>query len=282
MKKMWIIGLGIVAILSSCKQAEESEEFKLLQAEKIELEQKLANQELAVSDFTEGMAAIQGSLREITIREDLLSGTVIDDAEMAKSPKEQIIRDISLVDALIKKNHEKIAALEAKMKGKNGKIFEFEKIVANLKLDLLEKEKSINSLKESLVAIEASYAQLFEEYQAQKMVSGMQDQALHKVWFAYGSKKELEEMNVIAKEGGVLGLGATYTLKDDFNKEYFTEMDDRELNRIPLNATKVRMVSTHPDSSYELQKSGKTFTELLITDPTKFWSGSKYLVILVE
>jgi len=181
MKKMWIIGLGIVAILSSCKQAEESEEFKLLQAEKIELEQKLANQELAVSDFTEGMAAIQGSLREITIREDLLSGTVIDDTEMAKSPKEQIIRDISLVDALIKKNHEKIAALEAKMKGKNGKIFEFEKIVANLKLDLLEKEKSINSLKESLVAIEASYAQLFEEYQAQKMVSGMQDQALHKV-----------------------------------------------------------------------------------------------------
>ena len=280
MNRLWIIGLGIVAILSPCNT--NSEEIEQLKAEKAALEETMAQKDLAVSDLTEGLVAIQGTIRDIAIKEDLLSGTVMDDAELAKSPKEQIIKDINMVNALISKNRKQIEALEVKLKGASGKTYEFEKIVANLKLDLLEKEKSINSLKDNLVAMEASYAQLFDEYQTQVMISGMQDEALHKVYFAYGSKKEMEEMNVIEKTGGVLGLGVSYKLKPDFNKEYFTEMDDRQLSRIPLGAEKVKMVSAHPASSYEMIMSGKTFTELVITDPSTFWSGSKYLALLVE
>ena len=149
MNRSWIIGLGIVAILSACNT--NSEEIEQLKAEKAALEETMAQKDFAVSDLTEGLVAIQGTIRDIAIKEDLLSGTVMDDAELAKSPKEQIIKDINMVNALISKNRKQIEALEVKLKGANGKTYEFEKIVANLKLDLLEKEKSINSLKDNHV-----------------------------------------------------------------------------------------------------------------------------------
>jgi hypothetical protein len=278
MRTHWIIGLGIVAILSSCS----TEELDKLKAEKAALEETMAQKDLAVYDLTEGLVAIQGNIRDIAIRENLLNNTVMDDAELAKSPKEQIIKDINRVNELINLNRKQIDALEGKLKKSNVKGYEFEKIVANLKLDLLEKEKVINGLKQSLVNMEASYAKLFDEYQEQVLISGMQDQSLHKVYFAYGSKKELEEMNVIEKSGGILGLGKTYILKPDFNKSYFTEMDDRELHKIPLGVEKVKMVTAHPESSYEMVMEGKVFKELMITDPNSFWAGSKYLALLVE
>lgn len=278
MKKLMIIGLGMVAIFSSCA----NEEMERLKAENAELTKTIEQRDDNVYDLTEGLAAIQGSLRDITMREKLLSGTVTGASELGESPKEQMLRDIVLVDELIKSNQKKIDELQSKMKKSDGKVYEFERVVANLKMDLLAKEQSIADFKERLIAMESSYADLFDEFQAQRMVSTMQDAALHKVWFAYGTKKELQEMNVIEKEGGVLGVGATYQLKDDFNKEYFTEMDDRTLSRIPLQAEKVNMVSKHPAGSYELRMDGKTYTELIITDPNEFWSGSKYLAMLVE
>ena len=278
MKTHWIIGLGIVAILSSCS----TEELDKLKAEKAALEETMAQKDLAVYDLSEGLVAIQGNIRDIAIRENLLNNTLMDNEKLAKSPKEQIIKDINSVNELLSLNHKQIGALEAKLKKSNLKGYEFEKIVANLKLDLLEKEKAINLLKESLVSMEASYAALFDEYQTQVMISGMLDKSLHKVYFAYGSKKELEEMNVIEKSGGVLGLGKTYILKPDFNTSYFTEMDERELHKIPLGADMVKRVTAHPESSYEFIMEGKVFKELLITDPSSFWAGSIYLTLLVE
>lgn len=43
---------------------------------------------------------------------------------------------------------------------------------------------------------------------------------------------------MIKKEGEVLGLGKTLTLKKDFNRDYFKEIDVREFKQLTLNAKK--------------------------------------------
>jgi hypothetical protein len=52
---------------------------------------------------------------------------------------------------------------------------------------------------------------------------------------------------------------------------------------VPLFAKKAKLVTTHPNESYNLVKNQEGVVEKIdITDPEKFWSASKYLVIIIE
>ena len=65
------------------------------------------------------------------------------------------------------------------------------------------------------------------------------------------------------------------------NKKYFTQVDITTTNEINLAATKAKVVTNHPSSSYEI-KGEKTADRIIIKDPEAFWSASKYLVVIVD
>ena len=104
---------------------------------------------------------------------------------------------------------------------------------------------------------------------------------MNTAFYAFGTKKELAEKNVIEKEGGVLGIGKTIKMKKDFNRDYFMKIDIREFNQLPLNTKKAKIVTTHPAGSYHLTGT-KTVESLIIDNPEDFWKASKYLLIVVE
>ena len=104
---------------------------------------------------------------------------------------------------------------------------------------------------------------------------------MNTAYYAFGTKKELAEKNVIEKEGGVLGLGKTLTLKKDFNRDYFQKVDIREFKQLTLNAKKAELLANHPADSYHF--TGTNTVEALVIDkPNEFWKASKYLVVVVE
>jgi Txe/YoeB family toxin of Txe-Axe toxin-antitoxin module len=110
-----------------------------------------------------------------------------------------------------------------------------------------------------------------------------QVETINTAYYAFGTKKELELNKIIDKTGGFLGLGKSSKLKDDFNTSYFTKVDITKLNNIPLSSKKVKVITTHPTDSYKLITTPEGVIEKLeILDASKFWSASKYLVILVE
>ena len=281
MNAISIVALSLVLALSSCADTEKAEIKRLAEVNK-SLEAELESRSQSVESLLQGLEIVQEDMRDISIREGLLEGKTVSAAELARSPQEQIMEDIGLVDGLIQKSRDRIEALEMKVKRSDGKLYEFERVVANLKLDLLDKENDLVIFKENLVAMEENYATLLEDYQAQSILAGMQDIALHRAYFAYGSKEELIEGEVVQKTGGVLGVGKTWELKDDFNKEYFTEVDIRSVDRIPLSSEKVELLSQHPVDTYELVLENKLVKELRITDADRFWSGSRYLAMMVE
>ena len=72
-------------------------------------------------------------------------------------------------------------------------------------------------------------------------------------------------------------------LKDsDINKDYFTQVDIRTTKEIKLYSKRAELLTTHPSGSYELVKDDKGQLTLKITNPTEFWSVSRYLVIQVK
>lgn len=97
---------------------------------------------------------------------------------------------------------------------------------------------------------------------------------MNMAWFVFGTKSELKEQKILQK-GDVLQ-------SDDFNKDYFTQIDIRTDKEIKLYSKSAKLLTNHPEGSYSLVKDAKGQYILKITNPNKFWSVSRYLVIQVR
>ena len=71
-------------------------------------------------------------------------------------------------------------------------------------------------------------------------------------------------------------------MKDQFNDNYFTEIDVREQKSFLIYAEKAELITNHPTNSYKLMGMESRVDSLLITDPEEFWKASKYLVIVID
>ena len=83
---------------------------------------------------------------------------------------------------------------------------------------------------------------------------------------------------MVTNEGLFKGL----KIGDNFDKNYFTKIDLREVTSIKLNVKSLRILSAHPENSYKLIQNDNTIESIEITDPEKFWERSKFLVMLTN
>ena len=75
-------------------------------------------------------------------------------------------------------------------------------------------------------------------------------------WFVFGTKKELKEQNI---------LSSGEVLRSNFNKEYFTKIDIRIDKEIKLYSKSAEILTSHPASSYTLQRDANKPLYRLIT-----------------
>ena len=75
-------------------------------------------------------------------------------------------------------------------------------------------------------------------------------------------------------------MGKAELVKKDFDRTSFTTVDITKLSNIPVSGKEVLLLTNHPSDSYSLTKDAKKMTtNLVISNPEKFWSASKYLVV---
>jgi len=110
----------------------------------------------------------------------------------------------------------------------------------------------------------------------QKTTIKGQDANLHTVWYVVASSKQLKEAKIVT--GG--GLFQSKKLSaTDFDQKNFTQADLRNLSSIPTNSKKAKILSLHPADSYNLVTGADNKITIEITNASKFWSASKYLVV---
>lgn len=100
-----------------------------------------------------------------------------------------------------------------------------------------------------------------------------QDKKLNSAWFVFGTRKELKEHNILDK-GEVL--------RGDFKTDYFIKIDIRIDKEIKLYSSSAEILTTHPAGSYTLQRDAKNQYVLRISDPERFWSISRFLVVQIK
>jgi hypothetical protein len=288
MKKLLFV-LSVV-VLVSCGQ--HKKEIARMQAKQDSIAQLGVQKDNSILEFIAAMNEIQMNLDSIKTIEKIVSVRTAPGTELKAEAKNQIIEDIAQINNLLQKNKELVKTLQGKLRASNVKIAEIENMIALLSKQMGEKDSEIATLKQELEGLHinvASLNQKIEEIttesekaiQEKTQTINAQTVAMNTAFYAFGTKKELEEKNVIEREGGVLGMGKTIKLKKDFNKDYFMKIDIREFNQLPLNTKRAKVVTYHPADSYHLTGS-KTVESLVIDKPEEFWKASKYLLVVVE
>lgn len=290
MKKLLFV-LSVIVFVS-CGQ--HKKEIARMQAKQDSVAALNVQKDNSILEFIGAMNEIQSNLDSIKTVEKLVSVQTASGTELKAEAKKRIIEDIAQINNLLQKNKELVSSLQGKLRASNLKIADLEKMIDNLTKQVGEKDAEIAVLKQDLEKLHVDVAGLNQQIvkitseneaaiKEKNQTIEAKTNELNTAFYAFGTKKELTEKNVIEKEGGVLGMGKTLKIKKDFNRDYFMKIDIREFKQLPLNTKKAKLVSYHPDGSYHFTLTDKKTVENLVIDkPEDFWKASKYLLIVVE
>jgi DNA repair exonuclease SbcCD ATPase subunit len=286
MKSIYLLALLTIFATSGCNQKEKTEIARLNQ-ENVELRRQSQAKDSSINDILQSFNEIESNLAVIKQKESVISST--SNKEMSPDVKTRINDDIIVINDLMGKNKKEVARLHQLLKASNLKIEEVQRIMADLNQRVAQRDSQINVLKGDLANLNFSIESLnasMDTLRTQRttLTSTVEDRTtkLNTAYYVIGTKKKLISDNIVAKSGGIIGISSTMKLKPDFNDQKFEKVDIRQLSEIPINSKKPQLVTTHPAGTYEMEKnSNGMVVDLKILNPEKFWSTSKYLVVML-
>ena len=282
MKKLFFASLCLAALVGC--QDNKSKVDNAVSAERDSLNKVIAQKDNEINDIMSTFNQIEEGLREIGQAEGRIS--VARDGEGA-SRTQRIAENMQFIQQTMQQNRELIDKLRTQLRESSINGEQLKKTIESLALQLEEKDKQLQQLRaeldakdihimdldEKIANLNTNVSNLSSESAKKSETISAQDKQLHTAWFVFGTKKELKDQQIL-KNGKVL--------QGNFNKEYFTKVDIRVDKEIKLYSRSAKMLTSHPSSSYTLQRDANKQYVLRITDPQLFWSTIKYLVILVD
>ena len=163
-------------------------------------------------------------------------------------------------------------------------------LLADLNARLEQRDKEIAVFQEEIRTLRTQNAQLTAEKSVLTDTVKAMDVRENRVFYVVGSRRQLLADGVVAEEGGSRGLlivklGKTLVPARTLDESRFTRADRREVLTIPLPRSDraYRIVSRHDVAMIEVAKKEKDGSfrgeSIRITDPSKFWGPSRYLII---
>ena len=288
MKKLILIALPIVGMtLFGCENYKE--QAAQLTRERDSLVSLNVAGTQTIDEFSTTLTDVENSLGKITEKQNSIAMTADRNPEAARNSRERLNAQIEEINRMMQENKEKVEQLTKKIKGSNASAAKFQKMVKSLQEQLTQKEQELALLNEKLAGLNVELATLKTNFdslsttnQNQATVIADQTTKIHTAYYTVGNYKNLRDKQVLSKKGGVLGLGKKATVVPAIKNDNFTKIDYTQISTIPVNSKKVELVTTHPDGSYKIEKNNDLVSDILITDPEKFWSASKYLVVLTK
>ena len=279
MKKYFLIAV-LLPFLWACENTgKDSPEMEQLKKQNEELQSQLNEKDASVNDMFNFINDVESNLAEIESRQMKISESKKAGNEVNQDVKESITEHIQNINTLLDKNKQLIASLQKKMKESNMKIDAMQKTIDLLNQQLTQKDAEIAGLKDQLAKLQftveelnGKVADLSTQNEQQSQVIDEQTTELNTAYYVVGTKKDLKTKGVIVGD----------KLSTKLNPGSFNKIDIRTMTEIKLNVKKAKVLSTHPEGSYNLVESGKAIEKIAIRDSKKFWSISKFLVIQTD
>lgn len=283
MKKLFLVACVAAFCLTGCNNGKnDSAAQNTAQADS--LNGIIAQKDSEINDLLGTLNEIEEGFQQISEAEHRVS--LAKDGE-GVNKKQKLKEDIQFIADRMKQNRELIAKLQKQLANGTLKGAQLQKTIEGLQKQLEEKDAQLQTLREELDKKDIHIAALDEtvnnlntktnrlsaESNQKTETINAQDKQIHTAWYVFGTKKELKEQSII-QDGKVM--------TGNFNKNYFTKVDIRNLSEIKLYSKSAKLLTIHPSSSYSLVRDANKQYTLHITNSQLFWSTSKYLVVLVK
>ena len=277
----------------SCN-VERSEKYQALLAERDSLYTEAVAAKGGFDQALNTINEIENALESVRAQENIIM------MENQEGNTNKAVSEINAIQQTLQENRNKINDLEKQLAAQGASSKALQQTVSRLKKQLEEKDTYIASLKDELQQSRQQIADLNEQVSdlnqnidelnsnldvmnvqnaAQQATIQNQDAMLNTVWIAIGPQQTLVEKGIVSK-GGLFQASAIN--KEGFDKSQFVQSDKRELVNIPLNTKRPKIMTTHPESSYQLTESEEGNIVLQILDKDAFWSMSNYLVVSIK
>lgn len=282
-------------LLFSCNQAKLDQ----LEKQNKDLTEQNQLQDSLMNDFISTFNEFEENLALIKEKEQMIEMSA-EDPELRKTSKDQIVADIQMINDLLDRNRTLIDDLTKKVEKSERSNRRYLASISRLKKQLEERDTQVTGLKDELATMSFTVESLNGRVDTLNMITenlteetnlqtariseqeaqigeqldkiSNQTVALNTAYFVKGTSKELKTKAVISSK----------RLSRDFDEGAFTKIDITQVQSIPLNTKKAKLLTTHPTDSYVLNEEGKEIASLEITNPERFWKTSKYLVVVTN
>jgi len=279
----------LLIFFTSC--GKQSSDYKSLKAQNDSLQNVKQKLQEEVDGYFSAMNQIEQNIEKIKSTENSISTQPVG-KELSDDIRTKINEDMTYINDMILANKAELSRLKLKIKKSAFRSSQLEHTisrltkaleeetskVALLQVELAEKDSIIIKLDTKVSDLGKSNDVLSSDNQTKETKIKEQDETIHTAWYVFGTMSELKQQRIVTTDGI---LSAQKVLQRDFNKNYFVRIDARNTKSIPLYSTHAKILTSHPKSSYTLEKENGNFV-LLIIDTDEFWSISKYLVVEVE
>jgi uncharacterized coiled-coil protein SlyX len=285
MKKILFIGTVLLSV-SACHPDGESKSDQKSDS----LSSVINDRDSSLSNFISSFNEIESNLDSVAAKQKIIAlYTDNKKGDIKGNKKAHINAEIAAINNLMDKNRKEMEELSKKLKGSKTKNALLEKTIKTLTVQISQKDYELcelniemNSLNVKVAKLSIDVDSLTEQNYIKSVIIDYQAADLHTVFYRVGESKDLRDEKIIDQKGGLLGIGRTTTLSENFDNSMFTAIDYTQTTSIPINGSDVTLITNHPSDSYTLvpdnAKKG-VIINLVITNPEKFWNTSKYLVI---
>ena len=287
MKKI-LLALSLIAVVgafTACNQKELESQKATIDS----LQGVVDAKDTEIDDLFQMLNEIEGNLSMINSKYASVQEMRRNDTEGTYNHKQQIADQMSSIENIMADNKAKIAQLNSRVSSLNKKNADLQAYITRLEersaaqeaqiaelLTELENNKVvIKGLNQSVSELTATNNEK-DAYIAQQMADA------NRAYFVVGSYVDLRNAGIVNKTGGFIGIGRKQGTMTDMPTEMFTEIDRTKVTTITVNKKNARVISQHPENSYELvadEEDSKVVAYLRILNPSQFWKYTDYLVV---
>jgi len=288
--KLLIPSAGMIlisaSIISGCKDYRPEMERAIAERDSVMLLSTVKDS--SISSYLESMNEIEANLDSIARTQLTIAKETTDGTELKQDAKDRINFNIGVIGELLQRNSQIIEDLNKRLSGNDKTIASLRKKILKLTEENTLKDQEIVTLKDeagvmrnTITGLNRSVDSLNVETQQRDIIISQKTDQLQTAYWVLGTYKDLNSKKLMKKEGGFLGIGKDRVLESDLNPDAFQKVDITKFNNIPVNAKTAKLVTNHPADSYKINTDVKGFVKSIeITNPTRFWKSSKYLVIV--
>lgn len=286
MKKILIM-LAAVLCICSCESKKNKENIGDM--EKDSLRTVVAQKENEINDLLSILNEVRSGFEAINAAEGRINvarqGGEENHREVLRQNMAEIQRTLQMNNELINTLRQQLkessisssklkATMEETINNLTTQMEEKTQEIARLQSELAKKDATIAEQQVAIADLSSNVQELSHQNTQKTETVARQDKDLHTAYYVFGTKKELKQQNILD--------GSEVLRSKNFAKDYFTKIDTRVTKVVHLYSKSAKLMTNHPADSYTLDRDSQKQYTLRITDPEKFWSVSKYLVIVVK